>query len=164
MTAGGLQAAPRTACPEPEGGWRPEDGSKTDSTSLDAALAAAEGLSGYAGAWTADERNPALGEGEAARVTVLTVRVAEDVDGAEAAIRETWGGALCVSSAPYSQVELEQIQRKVAELPGMLTSSINREVVEVGVVYDDGTLQDWADASYGPDVVQVTGALIPETD
>lgn len=164
MTGGGSRPAPRTACPEPAGGWRPVDGGTADDASLAAALAAAEDLPGYAGAWTAVERNPALGDGASARITVLTVRVAEDLDGAEAAIRETWSGALCVSEAPYSQADLTQIQQQVAELPGMLGSSVNGEQVEVEVVYDDGTLQAWADASYGPDVVDISAALIRETD
>jgi hypothetical protein len=37
---------------------------------------------------------------------ILNVRVTEDLAGAEAKLRETWGGMLCVSKAEHTESEL----------------------------------------------------------
>lgn len=164
ISDGGLQVAPRPPCPEPDGGWRPVDTTKVSEEAMSATVEAAAALPGYGEAWVGYERNPALGSGDAGSVPVLVVRVTEDLEGAEATLRETWSGALCVARALRTAAELEGIQRQLGELPGMLGSSIEQGVVEAEVVYDDGSLQAWADASYGPEVVEISSALVPESD
>lgn len=155
----------RTPCPEPEGGWRVLDPSRTTDQSLQAVFARAGQLPGYADAWMDQSRDPADGQGaehptDPAHVTV-DVRVTGDVDGAEAELRKIWGGALCVTKAQRTEKELSRIQRELQRLPGMLSSSAGRDVVEVDVVHDDGSLQAWADAVYGPGVVRISSALVP---
>lgn len=163
-------ASRRPPCPAPDGGWRPIDESKATSDSLSAALETAAQLPGYAEAWWSPERNLALGTGDAAEVDVLSVRVTEDLEGAESELRKTWGGALCVAEATHSLAELEVIRQQVTDLPGLLTAGVSQDSgisaveVEVTAIYDDGTLQDWADAAYGPDVVYISSALVPMSD
>jgi hypothetical protein len=52
---------------------------------------------------------------------------------------------------------------EVTRTPGLLQAGpdVVREVVEVQVLHDDGTLQRAMDAKYGPGVVRVTSALYP---
>lgn len=155
----------RTPCPEPDGGWRVLDSAKTTDQSLQAVFARASELPGYADAWMDRSRDPADGHHESeptdpAHVTV-DVRVTEDVDGAEAELRKIWGGALCVTKAQRAEKELLRVQRELLHLPGMLSSSASRDVVEVDVVHDDGSLQAWVDAVYGPGVVRISSALVP---
>lgn len=69
------------------------------------------------------------------------------------------GGAPGTSDAH----ELEQIQEELIDVLGtdLMTSWTERGYVWVTVVWDDGTLQDAADAAYGEGVVVVTSALQP---
>ena len=41
----------------------------------------------------------------------------------------------------------------------MLSSSAQFDRVDVSVVYDDGSLQDWADVTYGAGLVHIDSAL-----
>jgi hypothetical protein len=44
----------------------------------------------------------------------------------------------------------------------LLTSgSFAPDSLDAQVVFDDGSIQDWADASYGEGLVQISSALIP---
>jgi hypothetical protein len=93
---------------------------------------------------------------------VLNVRFTDDLETAEAELRELWGGALCVSLAERSLADLQAIQ---AELSGadVTMSSINQAVnaVEVQVVVADPALQADYDARYGDGAVDVAGWLQP---
>ena len=97
-------------CSEPEGGWRPTDLSSTTEVSLREALQLGQTLDGYAGAWFY----------EGAQVddptdTVLNVRTTADIAVAEQALREMWGGALCVSHAERTYAELRRIQTELMD-------------------------------------------------
>lgn len=156
---------PGTPCPEPEGGWVPVDPARTTPETLDATLTAAAALPGYAGAWLDQSINPAdpVTRPEAANDPtrlVIDVAVTEDVAGAEATLRETWGGALCVSEARYTERELNDIALELQELPGILSTSAADDVVQAEVTYDDGSIQDWVDATYGDGRVEVSSALV----
>lgn len=61
-----------------------------------------------------------------------------------------------------SRAELERIQAEVLELPGAQDAYVTGPRVVVDVTYDDGSLQEWADRTYGEAVVVVTGALVDE--
>ena len=144
-----------TPCDEPEGGWGVVDASKVSGAALDETLRVAAQLDGYAESWLdpAEETDPARG--------IVNVRVTGDVEDAEATLRETWGGALCVSQAGYSGAELSTVSNELQALPGVLTRSAWNDVVLVEVVHDDGSIQDWADATYGGGRVEVSSALQP---
>jgi len=163
-------------CPEPDGGWAVVDPATTDRSSLDAAGAAAQGRPDFAGMWVDQSINPAAAEpieGLADELAmndptklVLNVRVAGDVDAAERDLRAVWGGALCVSPADRTLVELSAIQTEIGDdlaATGVLQGTGIDEshgVVEVEAFVDDG-LQAELDDRYGPGVVAVTASLQP---
>jgi hypothetical protein len=66
-----------------------------------------------------------------------------------------------VSNAERTEAELRRIQREVNDVDGMLTSSAGFDVVDLSVVYDDGSLQRRLDDRYGKGVVRVSSALAP---
>jgi hypothetical protein len=161
----------RTPCPEPDGGWVPLDPATTTTATQDAAFRAAEALPTYAGGWVDQSINPAYadldraaaaGELNDPRLLVLNIQVTDDVAGAEAALREVWGGALCVSQAQSTEAERQRVADELATaLPGFLGSTSGQDRVEATVLFDDGSLQAWADEEYGEGVVLVGSSLVP---
>jgi hypothetical protein len=61
-----------------------------------------------------------------------------------------------------SPAELRRVADDVAHLPGAQVVRVDRPHVLVDVTYDDGTLQDHVDQTYGRDVVLVTSLLVDE--
>jgi hypothetical protein len=161
---------PSTPCPEPEGGWQVVDASTTSTGSMDAAMAYARSQPSFGGAWVDQSINPALDEeridesraNDPSRL-ILNVTFADDVARHERAVRDIWGGPLCVSEAAASAAELAEIRTAVeAEVDDFLYSGIDevRGRVEIGVLVDDG-LQDRFDERYGLGVVEVWAELRP---
>jgi len=150
-----------TPCPEPKGGWRVLDPAKTTPGSMQAVFERARRLPGYAEAWLDQSRNPARKPDNDPAHATINVRVTREPARAEAELRKVWGGALCVTRAEHTEAELLRVQRRLQHLPGMLTASSSRDVVDVEVVHDDGTLQAWVDATYGPGLVRISSALVP---
>ena len=119
-----------TPCPEPDGGWQVLDPAKTTDETMNRVFGAASKRDDYATSWMDQTINPAYPfDGEDAELVandptklVVNVAVTGDVEAAEAELREIWGGALCVSEAPYTDAELQRIQREVDEVPGMTSS------------------------------------------
>jgi hypothetical protein len=61
----------------------------------------------------------------------------------------------------YSETDILDIADDVSGLPGVTgVVPLKDGQVLVDVVYDDGTLQDWANATYGENVVVVSSALV----
>ncbi len=60
-----------------------------------------------------------------------------------------------------SPARLAAIQRELEDLPGIQTLWSSRFQVHADVVFDDGSLQAWADRTYGEGVVAITSALVP---
>lgn len=148
-----------TPCEPPADGWGVIDPAKVTQEAMDATFAAASALPGYAGAFIDQPEDPAAANDPAA--IIINVAVTKDVAGAEARLRETWGGALCVSEAAYTEAELNDLAMELQKLPGVTSSSAADDVVEIGVLFDDGSLQDWADATYGAGRVEITSTLTP---
>lgn len=151
-----------TSCEPPAGGWGVVDAALATQEAMDATFTAAAALPGYAGAFIDQPEAPA-GEAAANDPTrlIINVAVTEDVAGAEARLRETWGGALCVSKAAYTEAELNDLAMELQKLPGVTTASAADDVVQIGVLFDDGSLQEWADATYGAGRVEITSTLTP---
>lgn len=155
-------------CEEPDGGWQVVDPDKVAYEDQDAVLAAATQLPGYAGSFVDQAalgglQQPDAGElapGDASQ-TIVNVLVTDDVAGAEKTLREIWGGALCVALAEHPEQELIGIQDELQDLPGLLSSGAQLDAVQADVVWDDGSLQAWADATYGAGLVTVNSALRP---
>jgi hypothetical protein len=156
-------------CPEPEGGWRVLDPARTTERTKHLAIEAAMTMDGFAGAWGDQSINPAfaLDDNDPAKelamndplLQVLNVRLTRDVAAAGQELREIWGGALCVSRARYSDAELEPIQRAVGRLPGNAGTGRGHDIVDAYIIYDDGSIQAWADQEYGAGVVVLEPSL-----
>jgi hypothetical protein len=153
-----------TPCPAPEGGWRVVDAAKATDDAFALTTTAAEKLPGFGGLWI--DQPPPTGSASGSNdptLFILNVKVTGDPSAAEATLRRTWGGKLCVSAAKRTDAELRRIMDEVTHTGGILQAGpdVVREDVEVHVLYDDGTLQRTMDAKYGPGVVRVTSALYP---
>jgi hypothetical protein len=134
------------ACESPE----TTDASRATPEDLDATLAAASALPGYATAWLTGE--------------TINVAVTEDAAGAESTLRETWGGPLCVTTVERTDADLNAINQELQAALGeqLLTSgSFAPDSLDAQVVFDDGSIQDWADATWGEGLVEITSALVP---
>ncbi len=158
-----------TPCPEPDGGW-PEPESSADSLTVEAAFSRAGRLDDYADAWldTSRDTRPieqldqdAAEGNDDVSLWTINVRVTGDPAAAEAELREVWDGALCVTRATYTDRELREIQDELNGTPGMLSTGVSDQRVELGVVYDDGSLQEEMDDRYGVGLVHVGSALLP---
>jgi hypothetical protein len=164
-------------CPEPSGGWVAEDPGKAGEEAFGAGAAIAQDLPGYVTLWVtyAEDLPPEeLDERALAGdpvLEIMNVVVAEDAAGAEAAIREAWGGPLCVTERQVpTEEELMAIrteaERFIAEELGLeWTWSQEGDVglaAEVGVVVDPGGAGQAAlDALYGQDMIKLFPALRP---
>jgi hypothetical protein len=158
-----------TPCPEPPGGWRVVDPSKTTDESMERAFEDARGLEGYAGLWLDQSINPAASRADEdaydlmndPEKLIINVAVTGDTAAAEARLREVWGGALCVSRARHTDAELRWVQEEVARTPGVLSVGTTIDRVNLEVIHDDGTLQRELDATYGAGLVVVASVLRP---
>ena len=144
-------------CSEPPGGWRAPDPDRSTVEDQEKVFAVAQRLPGFAGAWLDDRGS----RSQDPLTTVVNVQVTGDVDGAEAKLREAWGGPLCVSVAEHIEKEMAQITEEVMSRPGALHASHSRGVVYLGVDYDNGTLQRELEQKYGTGLVEVHSALQP---
>ena len=125
------------------------DTAKTTPEDLDATLAAASALPTYASAWLTGN--------------TINVAVTEDAEGAEAELRKTWGGMLCVTTVERTDADLNEVNQELQAALGdqLLTSgSTSPDSLDAQVVFDDGSIQEWADATYGDGLVRVSSALV----
>ncbi len=141
-----------TPCPEPDGGWQVVDPATTTEGSMNEVNRAANHLNGFARLWV-DMNDPEL--------TIVNVAVTGDTADAERALRKIWGGPLCVSNLEHTDRELRGIQRELSRRDDMLSVGTGRDHVELGVVWDDGSLQSRMDEQYGKGLVLVQSALAP---
>ncbi len=165
-----------TPCPEPAGGWVAGEPVRASDRAFSAGAAVAQALPGYVALWvdyagdfTPEELDQRLMEGDPV-LQIMNVVVTEDVAGAEAGIREAWGGPLCVIQREgHSQSELVAIREEaegfIEELGLERTWSSEGLVgmaAEVGVVIDPGgAAQAVLDQRYGPGMVKLYPALRP---
>ena len=158
-------------CPEPDGGWQVVDLTTATDAAMQEAMAYAEAQPSVGGVWIDQSINPAAqgDQVDEERMNdpswlVLNVTFTDDLAAHEAAMRERWGGALCVSEASVSMAELEEIRQAVeAEIGArLLYSSIDVVAgrLDVGVTVEDD-LQDQFDARYGAGAVGIDAALRP---
>lgn len=161
-----------TPCPTPDGGWKVVDSRTATDDALNRAETYGRAQAGVGGVWVDQSINPAAQHGsidEAAMndptKLVLNMSFTGDLKRQERAVREIWGGALCISRASLSAAELEDIRREVEAEAGRFWWSSTDEVrgrIEIGVTVDDG-LQQRLDERYGEGVVKVDPAFEPVT-
>ena len=126
------------------------DTAKATPEDMDATLAAASALPTYASAWLTGN--------------TINVAVTEDAEGAEAELRRTWGGMLCVTTVERTDADLNEVNQELQAALGeqLLTSgSTSPDSLDAQVVFDDGSIQEWADATYGDGLVRISSALVP---
>lgn len=158
-------------CEPPAGGWAVVDPATATNDDADAAMAYAESQPDWASAWSdpfdrsaEDPTSPEYGMVIFAKV-VLNFRFTGDVERHEAALREIWGGALCVSKAPAPMDDLEAIQNELTDsigMPNLVGVGVDAvsNVVDLEVFIDDGVQQS-VDEQYGEGVVRVSAELTP---
>jgi hypothetical protein len=126
------------------------DTSRATPEDMDATLAAASALPAYATAWLTGN--------------TINVAVTEDPEGAEAELRKTWGGMLCVTTVERTEADLNTVNQELQVALGdqLLTSgSFAPDSLDAQVVFDDGSIQAWVDETYGEGLVRVSSALTP---
>lgn len=158
-----------TPCKKPRGGWRVLDPDSTTQQSLEDTVELVESRRDYGSLWVDQSLNPVTEirteEDELAMndptKLILNVSVTGDPAKAEADIRKSWGGALCVSRQKYTARQLGKIQDAVSTRPEMLMAGGSDDFVELLVVWDDGSLQSELDEQYGRGMVRVISAIRP---
>ena len=162
-----------TRCAEPADGWRVTNPARATAVALTTAEETALGLDGYVTHWndmfatfevdgTASE--PAItddlgSQGTEDLALVLNVLVRGDVADATQRLRTVWGGALCVSNPLHTQRQLDQIARRLGNADAVASAFVQYDRVVAEVTYDDGSLQDYADATFGKDAVVIVSGL-----
>jgi hypothetical protein len=155
-----------TPCPEPPGGWKPVDPARATNKAFPQASERAQAADGFGQLWI-DQQIPAeeLTEWNSndPKRFVLNITTTGDVAAMDSAVREVWGGSLCVSKTPRSQAELAEIRRTLPELPHLisLTTDGRAGQVEVGLVVATEELQQRLDERYGEGAVRLWGLLEP---
>jgi hypothetical protein len=126
------------------------DPARTTPEDMDATLAAASALATYATAWLTGD--------------TINVALTGDAGAVEAELRRTWGGMLCVTTVQRTEADLNQVNQELQAALGdqLLTSgSFAPDSLDAQVVFDDGSIQDWVDQTYGEGLVRVSSALEP---
>lgn len=145
------------------------DPGRTSPSDFDAAAAAADSLPHVAAVWVSYDGPPPVddtGPPDSYTPDVLNVVVTEDAEGAEQALREHWGGWLCVEQRDQpTAVDLEEIQAALPEVLGTdvwsSTPDTQRGVVSAQVTVVTDELQAAADDHFGPGLVELQGSLNP---
>ncbi len=156
-----------TPCPAPDGGWHVVDPTKATTEAMDSTLVAAEKLPRYVTSWLDQSINHADAEAEPEKMNdptklILNVKVATDPAAAEASLRHTWGGMLCVTEGGRPQAEQQALLAKLDKRPDFLAGGPDASgTVRLTVIDDDGTIQRELDTAYGAGAVRVTSALQP---
>jgi hypothetical protein len=157
-----------TPCDAPEGGWAPIDVATTTEQSLNETIERARARHDFGDIWVDQSINPAPVDPEHEtelndpRKLILNISVTGDIEAATSDLRETWGGALCVSHADHTMEELQAVSRVVCDYDGMLScDGGGMDHVGLYVTYDDGSLQQELDQKYGVGTVHVGSALRP---
>jgi hypothetical protein len=160
----------RAPCPDPPGGWRVLDPSRTSDEALSRVVQAAQALEGYADVWLDQSRHPLFhrSDEEAAQrmaadwqTHIVIVAVTGDTAVARAKLREFWGGPLCVTKARHTAAELMRVREELTRTAGLLALGHFLDHVDLQVIHDDGSLQRALDARYGAGLVAVSSALKP---
>jgi hypothetical protein len=152
-----------TPCDPPPGGWAVVDSSVATEEDMQAAIDYARAQPSHAGAWLDSLLDVAEERPFDAAEVVLDLRFTEDVDRHERAVRELWGGPLCVVEGEHTLAELRAVQRRLHdEVDGVLTSGIDEVggTVQISLPVVDEQLRRQIRTEYG-DFVEVEGRLRP---
>jgi hypothetical protein len=162
-----------TPCPEPVGGWTSADVSPATEDDLTTAVQAAEAEPDSAGGWidyveeVTNDLVPVPPGG-----IILTAAFTGDIERHTGAIRELWGGPLCVVQHDRTQRELMRIQSELGGEAGQelglettwSATDIVSNTVQLGVVVADQAARAAVDERYGEGAVLLVPALVPVAD
>lgn len=177
--AGGSHTWPR--CPEPAGGWVDVDPGLASEEDYSKGVARARRFPDHVATWTryvgdltSEEMMRLEEEGKQLPQKILHVMVRKEAGAAEAAIREAWGGPLCIIERDgYTERELVAIRKEaeafiVDELGLQMAGSWEGEpglAAEVIVWVDPGGAGQAAlDERYGVGMVKLLPCLRPVDD
>ena len=155
-----------TPCAPPAGGWVPPDPARATEETLQAVQEVAAGSAGYGGLWI-DQQIPAAelteGTGNDPQRFVLNAATTADVQALEAALREVWGGSLCVSSAARSEADLLAVQAGLRDFPDAISSVPDplTGAVDLAVVHGTQKQQQALDEQFGASAVRLSSQLDP---
>jgi hypothetical protein len=158
----------RTECSEPPRGWFADvDDGRVDTWASEALDEYLLSQPDFVDLWLDSSPHPDFPDFPPGRPlpgeSVLNVRFVRDATAHAAAIREIWGGPICLSEGGLPHIEIEQLRdRAVAELDGVIAASTDPvggyvQVVVVVAALDQGEL----DRQYGTGRVRLVGALQP---
>jgi len=155
-----------TPCPEPAGGWQPVDPELATEAAFQEAAQVAQAGDGFGGLWIDQQTAESeLTEANAndPRSFVLNVTTTADAVALHNAIREVWGGSLCVSRAVRDEATLLEVQSEVTGDPGVMGSApdIRTGQLVVQVYVATAEQQRTYDERYGAGTVRLEGALTP---
>jgi hypothetical protein len=161
--------APRSACPEPAGGWEVPDPSRRSERSLPPVTRTARGQPDFAGMWISYLAPMGHNVAEDPGEFVLNVAFTGDLARHQAQLRPRWGGRLCVTRQQRSYRELLGIQHQLQGSAGkelglrVLGTSIDEYVnaVDLQVVVLEERGRAALVGRYGAGAVQVTATLTP---
>ncbi|MEU7579957.1 hypothetical protein AB0B50_20435 [Streptomyces sp. NPDC041068] len=149
---------------------RPADPRKATENTYDQVFEVAESLPGYAGGWvTYLKGHPKTSEQRPDyRQLAVTFRFTGDPERHRGALRDVWGGALCLTSAQRTMTELKRIQRKLEEDvtdQHVLSTGIDETKgrVDVEVILATPDVRKRLDDLYGKGATHVSGWLKPVT-
>ena len=153
-------------CPEPDGGWRAADPSRTSEDDRVTAAELAEGRPEFAGLWVKILKTTPGVDVYGPNDLVLIVAFTGNLEQHREELAEVWGGPLCLVKHERRMSDLLRIQD---EFPPnqwglqLLGSSVDvmHNDVEVTVVLFDEETRARVDARYGEGTVQLTSALTP---
>ncbi|NIZ89988.1 hypothetical protein [Kineococcus rubinsiae] len=156
-------------CPPPAGGWTAPDPARTSEEALQAASVRAEQVAGYGELWIDQLVDEVDLTGDLAGDPlpfVLDVSTAGDLAAMEAAVREVWGGALCVSAVPRSAAELTALRDRLdgpSARPGTVQVDVDVPAgqVVVTVLLAGADDQRRLDEEFGPGFVRLLGLARP---
>lgn len=159
-----------TPCDEPAGGWASEVDPALLSLEAEGALHEyIQAQPEYSASWVDNATDPAfdparLGEYQYDPSAVVTnVRFTEDADRHEAAMRELWGGPLCVTEGGVAKSELDDVRAEVEAMFEWGWSNVDEIAgeVQLGVDVVDPVVQAELDERFGEGVVVLRGNLQP---
>jgi hypothetical protein len=152
-----------TPCPEPAGGWRPADPAKATNSAFETASALAEAQSGFGEIWIDQQTVKGRANTNNPRRFIMNVGTTGDVASLDRALREVWGGSLCVSKVPRTQAQVYAVQNALDHLPGFMGSSPDMRGgrVVVGVLVATEKTQSELDDRFGRGTVLLQGVLVP---
>jgi hypothetical protein len=153
-------------CDEPAGGWTRPDPNKMGRADLTRANLAAQSLPGYAGFWMHD-LVPRTSERHDLKNVVVVAAFTGDLAAREAALRQVWGGALCVARRKYSEAELGAIRSEAEAMMRRLglqlqasDTDVSRGTINVAVTTVTPEQLAALEKKYGNQLV-VTAAMRP---